>query len=260
MPLKEPHLGGGEMEDLERIVLEVLADGEACPLDVLETKTMKALGRKIVRPLYDETLVTLEARKLIAIKGTHVQRCEPDFPERDLEDHIEAFLGSDVAFDHLRLDRSFTVWLKTARGGRAGTGTWSRPDFTIATIRRRKYDPVRHLDLIAFELKNLAGSSLVAVHEALAHTRFAHYAYLVCPRSELNARVQAAIRESCAQHGIGLISFAIDVGAKKVPDLSEFKFEVEPRRQTPEPDQVDNYIEDRFDADNRVRLLKIAEA
>ena len=246
------------MEELERIVLEVLSDGNVRKLGELETRTMRALGNPIDEAVYRDALAELQERRLIAITGQDVRRSEPDFRELDLEPPFEAFLASDTAFTRLRLDRDFTVWQRTARGGRAGTGTWSRPDFTIATIRRRKYDPVRHLDLIAFELKNLAGSTVVAVHEALAHTRFAHYAFLVCPRSVLNANVQSAIRDSCAQHGIGLLTFDLSVGKGERPLLKRFEIEVDPRRQTPEPELVDNYIDDRFDEENRGRLLKLS--
>jgi hypothetical protein len=249
---------GWLMEDLERIVLEVLSDGAEQSLGELETRTMKALGRKLPEDLYPETLETLKARRLLSITGEKVKRSEPDFPERDLEAGIETFISSEQAVTHLRLERGSTIWQKTARGGRAGTGTWSRPDFTIATIRKRKYDPVRHLDLIALELKNVAGSSVVAVHEALAHTRFAHYAYLVCPRSHLNASVQRAVRESCSQHGIGLLSFDLSVGSGNSPAFSAFRFEVDPRRQAPEPELVDNYIDDRFDVESQERLSSIA--
>jgi hypothetical protein len=246
------------MEDLERAVLELLANLGPSKRGEIEVRTMRALGRPIDSEQFQEVLNTLVARRLVSVTGQEVKRTEPDFPERVLEPPIETFLASDEAFDHLRLDRDFTVWQSTARGGRAGTGTWSRPDFTIATIRRRKYDPVRHLDLIAFELKNLAGSTVVAVHEALAHTRFAHYAYLVCPRSVLNMSVQQAIRESCVEHGIGLISYNLSVGPNDAPRLTNIDFEVEPRRRSPEPDQADNYIDDRFDERNCSRLLEIA--
>ncbi len=247
------------MEELERIVLEVLSDGNVRKLGELETLTMKALGRPIKNEAaYREVLALLQARRLITLTANDARRSEPDFPERDLEEPVEAFIASDTAFSQLGLNRDFTVWQKTARGGRAGTGTWSRPDFTVATIRRRKYDPVRHLDLIAFELKNLAGSTVVAVHEALAHTRFAHYAFLVCPRSVLNASVQSAIQDSCAQHGIGLLTFDLSVGKAERPLLKGFEIEVDPRRQSPEPELVDSYIDDRFDEENRGRLLKLS--
>lgn len=246
------------MEELERIVLEVLSDGNVRKLGELEVQTMRRFGNRIDETQYREALTELQARRLITVTGQDVRRSEPDFRELELEPHFEAYLSSEAAFGRLSLDREFTVWQRTARGGRAGTGTWSRPDFTIATIRRRKYDPVRHLDLIAFELKNLAGSTVVAVHEALAHTRFAHYAFLVCPRSVLNASVQSAIRDSCAQHGIGLLTFDLSVGKGERPLLKGFEIEVDPRRQSPEPELVDSYIDDRFDEQNRGRLLKLS--
>mgnify|MGYP003627703695 FL=1 len=246
------------MEELEQIVLEVLAQKSGVQVKELETLTMRALGRPIDSSAYKDALSSLQARKLLSLSGSDIRRTEPDFPERLLETPVEQFLSSKDAFSYLRLEADFTVWQRTARGGRAGTGIWSRPDFTIATIRRRKYDPVRHLDLIALELKNLAGSTVVAVHEALAHARFAHYAYLVCPRSVMTVGIHTAIEDSCLQHGVGLITFETSVGPNDTPSLTNFEFEVDARRQSPEPDAVDNYIDDRLDDENRARLMKIA--
>lgn len=246
------------MEDLEQILLEVMTERTSWKRDELQVRFMKALGRRLQENEFPDTVQSLETQHLVSVRGEDVRRSELDFPERLLEQPIEDFLASEEVFRRLRLHPDMTVWQRTARGGRAGTGIWSRPDFTIATIRRRKYDPVRHLDLMAFELKNLAGSTVVAVHEALAHTRFAHYAFLLCPRSALNEGVQTAIRESCALHGVGLISFEIQSGASDKPKLDDFRFEVDARRQSPEPDQVDSYIDDRFDEESCKRLLKIA--
>lgn len=246
------------MDHLEQIVLDILADRSGWTPGSLHTRASQEFGQPVKREQFEAVLQGLAGRLLIVATPREVRRCEPDFPENSLEDDVERFLLSPQALRHLRLESAYTIAQRTARGGRAGTGIWSRPDFTIATIRRRKYDPVRHLDLIAFELKNLAGSTVVAVHEALAHTRFAHYAYLVCPRSELSAGVQLAIQDACTRHGVGLIRFDLTAGNDDGPQLTNFEFEVEARRKTPEPDQVDSYIDDRLSEANRQSLLRIA--
>jgi hypothetical protein len=82
---------------------------------------------------------------------------------------------------------------------------FSRPDFTVATARQLTYDPLSHLDAITFELKNVTGATLMAVHEALAYTRFSHHSYLVCPRSQVRPGRRTELQEECARHGVGLI-------------------------------------------------------
>lgn len=246
------------MEFLENVLLQALGTEKPVKVEALETLTARHLGRPVDSKSFTEALNFLEAQCLVSLTGSEVRRTEPDFPERVLEDPAEDFLASTDAFQALRLERDYTVMQRTARGGRAGTGIWSRPDFTFATIRRRKYDPVRHLDVIAVELKNLAGTSVVAVHEALAHTRFAHYAYLICPRSKISKAVKIAIEDSCSQHGVGLITFDIMMGADKRASLKSFEFEVEARRKSPEPEEVDNYIDDRLDEQNKAKLMRLA--
>lgn len=220
---------------------------------------MRALGRPLEATELQEALDALESRCLVSNAASGIKRQDPDFPERSLEDPIQRFLTDQTTLAHLRIDPARTIVQRTARGGKSGTGIWSRPDFTIATIRKRKYDPYRHLDVIAFELKNLAGTSVVAVHEALAHTRFAHYAYVVCPRSERNHEVAATIEAACSQHGIGLVTFSIAVDASGNPDVSDLKFELAAARFAADPDFVDNYIDDRLDNENREKLLMWVE-
>lgn len=247
------------MEDLEAAILARLTPRTTVSEGVLQTQTMRALGHKLDPSRFSEALRALADKHLISIKSGDVRLKEPDFPENSLEPPIEAWLGSKEFFGMLGLDAAHTVWQTTARGGQAGTGIWSRPDFSVATIRRRKYDPVRHLDLFAIELKNLAGTSVVSVHEALAHTRFAHYAYLLCPRSKIEPQRLDVIEEACSQHGVGLITFSIDIQGTDRPCVRDFDFAIAARRKSPEPSDIDNYIDARFDPDNCARLLRLAE-
>lgn len=247
------------MEDLESTILARLTPRMSVSEDVLQIQTMRALGNKLDPSRFSDALKTLSAKHLISIKSGDVRLNEPDFPEVALETPIEAAIGTKLFFDMLGIEAAQTVLQRTARGGQAGTGIWSRPDFSIATIRRRKYDPVRHLDLLAIELKNLAGASVVSVHEALAHTRFAHYAYLLCPRSRVEPERLQVIEESCSQHGIGLITFCIGIEADNRPSLGDFSFDIAPRRKSPEPVDVDDYIDARFELGNCQRLLALAE-
>jgi hypothetical protein len=240
----------------EVILKNLPPNGTAIHIDDHGVLVMRDLGGP-VDDEYQAALADLEQVMQIARDGQMIRRSEPDFPEQRLEAPAQAWLFSDESFSALRLNRPYTVCQKTAVGGRQGSGIWSRPDFTIATIRRRKYDPFRHLDVLAFELKNLAGAQVVAVHEALAHTRFAHYAYLLCPRSKQQADKQKIIAQSCAEHGIGLVTFEIEV-ATNAPHLTGWRIDITPSRKTLDPDLVDQFLDDRLNADNKQRLLSIA--
>lgn len=219
---------------------------------------MKAIRRPLQDNEFQDALQSLKLAGYVKITNSGISLSEPDFREADLEDGVQAFLFSQTCMNLLKLDQASTVFQKTARTGKSGTGIWSRPDFTIATIRRRKYDPFRHLDLFAFELKNLEGLSVVAVHEALAHTRFAHYAYVVCPLSRNNTRLNDTIATECTRHGVGLIRFLIERGADDAPVLRNFELVLSAQRRSADPDDVDTYIDDRFDEELKQSLLSIA--
>jgi hypothetical protein len=95
-PLQEGWAKGQGVEELERIVLAVLSDGNVRKLGELETRTMRTLGNPIDEALDRDALVELQARRLITITGQDVRRSEPDFRELDLEPPFEAFLASDT--------------------------------------------------------------------------------------------------------------------------------------------------------------------
>ena len=120
-----------------------------------------------------------------------------------------------------------------------------------------KYDPLRHLDLVTFELKNLAGTNLVAVYEALAHTRFAHYSYLVCPRSRCRPAQNQEIHDACATHKLGLIFFEIPTQIFP-PRTENFEIVLMPDRRTPDPFIVEEFIDARMTEENKEKLQELA--
>ncbi len=246
----------GDSSQIGDAALRVVSSSGPMSVDDLHIRTGRLLGAAVSDQLFKEALRALSEQQTIRVESFQVKLSEPDFPERDLEDQVEKWLFGPNAFEALRLARDDAVVQKTTVGGRQGSGLWSRPDFTIATVRRRKYDPWRRLDVLAFELKNLAGTSLLSVHEALAHTRFAHYAYLVCPLSKLAPERSRDIQQNCVSHGIGMISFQMAIDGGK-PRLGDFTIEVPATRKSPDPDIVDRYIDDRMTADNAQRLLQV---
>ena len=58
-------------------------------------------------------------------------------------------------------------------------GRWARPDFILVSAMRFNLMPGAQLDVHSFEFKTESGASVLAVHEALAQTRFTHFGHLV---------------------------------------------------------------------------------
>jgi hypothetical protein len=189
------------MELWSDVILEILpSDGRAVSQVDLEVFCSQKAAQSLDRPAFSDSIKTLLRRKLVQRDATSLWRIEPDFEERALEDGTESFLRSEVCLESLRIRPDFYLLEKTTTAqGAPGAGRWSRPDFTLAAIRRFKYDPRRYLDVYSFELKNRRGTNVVAVHEALAHARFSHFAYLVCPRAELGEAEANIVRQEAMQ-------------------------------------------------------------
>lgn len=239
---------------LTELIKQVLPRGSMEWEDLRSTCATR-LERKIPAEELETALTELCNAGDLVREEDLVRRVEPDFNEALLEDAVEPHLTGRWCFETLRIVAAEMVSHRTARGGARDTGLFSRPDFTLATVRRLTYDPLRRLDVITFELKNNSGATLIAVHEALAHTRFAHYSFVVCPRSRL--RPSEVLREACAQHGIGLIMFDI-LGPSSPPRISVPSLEVKPRRMTPDPFAVEDFLIQRFPPDTLGRLKDIA--
>lgn len=137
----------------------------------------------------------------------------------------------------------------TSRGG-PRSGVWSRPDYAVAAVRRYLYSSLREVDLYGFELKRANAASVVGVHEALAHTRWVHFSYLVwhVPDAPAVSPDLEAIRGECARHGVGLVTF-ID------PDRVEsWRTELGPEKHPTDPSSIECFIEERFEESQRSQL------
>lgn len=250
--------GAKDVDDLRRTILALAPAQGSVEQHVLQTNCAVKLHRAVRDAAFAEAVSDLLASGSLEITGSRIRRIEPDFKESLLEPPVEDWLRSDACAESLRVDRKQMVFHRTATGGAQGTGLYSRPDFTMAVIRRMKYDPLRHLDVITFELKNVAGATLMAVHEALAHTRFGHYSFLVCPRSRLSAKDTDDLRNACAEHGIGLILFTI-ASSNPPPELKEFDVALAAIRKSPDPHVVEGFLEARLPETDLSRLATLAE-
>jgi hypothetical protein len=160
------------------------------------------------------------------------------------------------------VEQSLTAWrrnsygehfllVNTSTGGSRGGGLWSRPDFTAAFLLKQKYSSIREIALRGFELKRADGANILAVHEALAHTRFVHESTLIwhVPIRDQVEKDLADIKAECARHGIGMVTF------QQADELDTWREELVSRRFHPEPDAVERYI-DRAMREHAEQLVK----
>jgi hypothetical protein len=171
--------------------------------------------------------------------------------EEELYAPFERYLNSE--FYHLRKPKYGSLLLVSetiAEQGVEGGGIWSRPDIAAVAIWRHKYAPVPNVDVLSFEIKPAARANVPAVHQALAHARFANYSYLVWNRSAVDtsdARYRL-IAESCRLHGIGLIL------VHNPSDLRTYVVALDAERKSLDPSAIDEFVELRFSARSQAKV------
>ena len=132
-------------------------------------------------------------------------------------------------------------------------GKWARPDFILVSAMRFKLMPGAQLDLHSFELKTEIGGSVLAIHEALAQTRFTYFGHFVwhLPEGSKGEAMLEDIITHCEEHGIGLIRM------KKPEEAADLGCEilVDPRRKPTLHYVVDGFLESRLNNNQKEILL-----
>jgi hypothetical protein len=171
--------------------------------------------------------------------------------EKSLMAPTHAYLKSEFVSLLELPKKSISLVIDTSKIG-PQRGLWARPDFVLVTVAEYKLMPGRHLDVHSFELKSIDGGNVLAVHEALAQTRFTHYGHLVwhLPRK---SGAEKDLQEVCAQceiHGIGLIR------AYEPGDLAAgWEVLKTPRRKDTPVGVIDGFLEERVSIDEQKNLL-----
>jgi hypothetical protein len=275
--------GGAVMLKYELLSILRSEPGGAAGLSVAWTKLNLKLGRALSQADLQAAITELEAEKAIkqiegsgetrlAIRGAKPLPPPPDaaenetaapprdpreIPEDALMSPVEAWIRHIHAPGYSLKDEGKPTFVvsDTSRGGTA-TGLWTRPDITVASVRRYRYTNLRRIELTGYELKKAGGASITAVHEALAHKRWVHSAYLFVftPTGPLAPEIRIAdIKAECARHGVGLITFA------NPNDQGTFEVHLQAQADDVDPARVDEFISDRMqdsEADIR-RLLEV---
>ena len=172
--------------------------------------------------------------------------------ETELEEGVHAYLSchfcGDIASPFRGQD--FIV-ANTARGGER-TGRWSRPDLTLVALQKFCFPHRIGVELFGFEIKRDMQADISSVFEAVAHTRFVHYAYVVWQILSGSEKYKVAkdIETSCQHYGIGLITFSDALNS------SSYIVRATPVRQNPHPWDVDEYLAKRLAQPDQDSLLK----
>lgn len=193
-----------------------------------------------------------EAQVRRSVPGQGSQPPEQIREERDLEPWFERYLWLGAREFYDPPPKSLSVVVENTARTHAGNGRWTRPDLSMACVSRYRFQAVPQFDLYSFELKMPAGCNMLAVHEALAHTAAAHFAYLglYLPNGSAERSNLPSMLEQAQRHGVGVIRFQDPM------DISSFDRLLEARRCDTAPAHIDGFIEDRFSRANNLALRR----
>jgi hypothetical protein len=161
--------------------------------------------RTVERPLYEPIRATIET--------TWIQR---------------------FGFDEVRVEETHS------QGSRQTGGTFTRPDLTVAGIRRYVFLPKR-LEIITFEIKPPDSVGIMGVLEAIAHREAAHLSYVVfaMSRNEFERAGEAErIIELAQKYGIGIV-LTEDPGK-----VETWEILLDAIRHEPDPARLDRFLGD----------------
>ena len=138
--------------------------------------------------------------------------------------------------------------ITAAQGRRATGGKWTRPDLTVAAVRTYQFTPGKRLEVITFEVKPNLDSAFEGVYEALAHSAFAHRAFLAVNIQEDEGTDDIRIVQECTRHGIGYIRFS------EPGDYGTYETVTTAQLREPDPYDVDTFIRTQLSAENQDQL------
>lgn len=171
--------------------------------------------------------------------------------ERELEDGVARFLDGPFVHDATTPYRgNVKIIANTARGG-PRSGKWTQPDLTLVALQKLPLLRRIDLELFSFELKRAGDSDVDSVFEAVAHTRWTHYAYLAWHQpsgAHSPPEKRKDVESSCRAHGIGLIIFSDPL----LP--ASYDILLAPTRKAPHPVDVEEYLEKRLKKEDLVAL------
>lgn len=191
-----------------------------------------------------------DSHQLITHEGAGVVSSPGRVAERELYEPIERVLKERWSKDARLGD--FWVEDTSQQGRRATGGTWSRPDFTVLSMRAYVHLPGRYFDVTTFEVKPFDQLDVTAVYEALAHRRAATRSYVLAfipdsERERLEETVDAIVDEA-KKHGIGVIV------ASEASNYDKWDTTVDAKRVEPEPERMNTFIAKQVSEPGKERL------
>lgn len=172
--------------------------------------------------------------------------------EKHLYPPIESVLRGDWAKDE-RLTR-FVVEVTAHQGRRQTGGKWTRPDLTVLSHRRFPLTNQMVFDVTTFEVKRAGDWDVTAIYEASAHSARATYSYAILhhkgPITDKLSQLLERCKSEAARLGVGIIITSAPA------DYAQWDFIIDAVRQTPVPEELENFIATQITDDGKEVVRK----
>jgi len=142
----------------------------------------------------------------------------------------------------------------TPKGRRKADGKWTRPDLTLVQVNNYEYLAQPILDITTFEVKKFSDAQDIrSVYEAAAHSRWAHYSFLVAEVPDEEFEFPPRFMSELERFHLGLITMW------QVKGDWEFEQEVwETQRLNPDPSELNSLLETFFKHNQNRNVYKQA--
>lgn len=149
--------------------------------------------------------------------------------EEHFYDYMEQFMRSYWNFIGYQ-NNEFCLENTSRRSNRI-EGRWTRPDFTMVSLKKFAWVKEHQYDVITFEVKLAQHADVLAVFEAMSHRSVASRAYVVIIGDKKDWEKQSfpqaqRVRDECVRYDIGLAffqniwekpTFSIEIESQKTP-------------------------------------------
>ncbi len=231
------------------------------------------LARRLERPIGEEAYFAardglLEAGRIGRSRGqggqlflaspeplpAHPSKSGHGWSEPKLMVPLRAFLEGPFR-ESLDLPEHGACVVKDTSAGGPKLGQWAQPDFILVSAMRFRLMPGAQVDLHSFELKTEVGGGVLAIHEALAQTRFTHFGHFVwhVPEGSKHLSKLDDIATHCEEHGIGLIRM---IDPERAGHEGGCEVLVDPRRKPTLDSVVDGFPDAKLTSDDKARLRR----
>lgn len=130
----------------------------------------------------------------------------------------------------------------TGKAKKRAGGQWTRPDVTIVQVNSYEFFPQPVLEVTTFEVKRFADAENIrSVYEAAAHSRWAHFSYLVAEVPDDDYEFPERFTSELERFDVGLIRMR---KGKKQWHFEVLEWETD--RLSPQPDQLNALLETFF--------------